>query len=47
MDELLVANRHDEMPTVSVVSGCVCCTGAVDLVAALEALADWADHRLM
>lgn len=46
VDEMLVANRHDQMPTVTVVSGCVCCSGAVDLVAALEALADWADDRL-
>jgi len=46
VDEQLVANRHDQMPTLTVVSGCVCCSGAVDLVAALEAIGEWADERL-
>lgn len=46
VDEQLVANRHDQMPTMTIVSGCVCCSGAVDLVAALEAIGEWADDRL-
>ena len=36
VDSLLVANTHEAMPVFSIANGCVCCSGAVDLVAALE-----------
>ena len=41
VDDALVANTHDGA-TLTVTSSCVCCSGAVDLIAALEALAAFA-----